>query len=106
MIHLLCALLAIGSNSIASRVETVLVAGSLGYSQQPVVRRLEGLMFVSNDKQIIAQVQKEFKYSMPLADFAAKFTGARYVLKEWGKRSAILLDRKAGPIGELERKCA
>jgi len=56
-----------------------------------------GVLLVSSDDGVIKRMGAEFKPGMPTADLQKDFAGPRFVVKQWGTRSAVVLDKDSGP---------
>lgn len=74
--------------------------------KQPLDRKVQGLLLVSDDPSCVKKVSEGFLYGMPYTDFSKKFDNKRFLVKEWGKRSAILIDLQSGVIGQREKECS
>lgn len=60
---------------------------------QATPRKVEGLLVASIDKGFLAKVDKQYLPGEPIVQLRSKFNEARYLIAEWGRRSAILIDR-------------
>lgn len=69
-------------------------------SAAPQERLVAGLAVVSNDVAITRRAAKVYIYNMPFKELEAEFSQGRFSVRPWGLRSAIVLDRKSGPLGE------
>lgn len=47
----------------------------------------------------------EYRYGVPLLEFAARFKEERFVLAKWGARGAILIDRQTPLLSRRQSRC-
>lgn len=84
-----------------------LVAATLaltsGYCQE-VERKVDGILILSSDNSLPQRLQKAFQIGTPFVQFAKSFASNSVIVEPWGKRSAILIDRRIGPISTRVRK--
>jgi len=58
----------------------------------PTSTPVDGLLVVTRDTSLLSKVTKEYKPGQPFDELKANFIGERYLIREWGRRSAILFD--------------
>lgn len=59
-----------------------------------IERKVEGLLALTSDKKLIGTIFRTFKPGSSYMEVEKQFKGERFRLFEWGKRSAILIDRE------------
>lgn len=64
--------------------------------------KVEGLTVVTNSDAVIAKLREGFSPGMAFEDLHKLFKDEDFVLTAWGKRSAVLIDRAAGPLGDFK----
>lgn len=68
-------------------------------------RKVAGLLIITSDPVVPRKVGDGYTFSMPFQDLVKRFKSKRFMFKEWGKRSAIMIDLESGPIGFREHQC-
>jgi hypothetical protein len=81
----------------------LVISGPLHPTQATLARSVEGVLVVAPDAAKLKEVKKRFTYGMPYKEFKAKFSEDKYVVVEWGRRSAIVIDKTIGRYDELSR---
>jgi len=87
-------------------LSAILVSSTSGGSEVDDSRPLAGVLLVSSDEAVVKRLSSEFKPGMPTANLRKAFSASRFVVEDWGTRSAVVLDKASGPPKRLADLCA
>lgn len=73
---------------------------------QSLPRHVEGVVLLSSDSKLKASIHVDLAHPETYEAFGKRFPGDRFVVREWGKRSAVVIDLKSGPLGFLRIRAA
>ncbi len=76
-----------------------------GQSSPPPERLVSGVILVSSEAAAVKKVSDAFTMSMPYHRFIEGLSPKRYLVKEWGKRSAIVFDLESDIVAKRETEC-
>lgn len=68
--------------------------------------KVTGLTVITNSDAVMSKVQSKFRSGMDLEELRKLFKPEEFGFKEWGMRSACLIDLRSGPLGDLLNQLA
>jgi hypothetical protein len=69
-------------------------------TQSPMpTREVNGVLLLTADAKVYIQAKRDWHMGESYIDFAKHFTADRFLVKEWAKQSAIVIDLRSGPLG-------
>lgn len=80
---------------------TLALATTAARAQTPT-NNVRDLILFASDKGVVKKAKTTYRWNIPYSELEGKFADPRFVLRHWGDKGAILIDRKIGPIAERE----